>query len=67
MTEQQGTHHANIIQNKPQIKLWFNKIKQLNSTQLKQIIRLRTGHTFDKKHLNTLKLADITYAAHATP
>lgn len=57
ITQQKGKYHAHIM-TKPGIKPWFNKFKTLNSTQLKQIIRLRTGHTFDKKHLHILKLTD---------
>lgn len=56
-TTQKGTYHAEIIK-QPKLKPWFYKLHQMNSTQLKQIIRLRTGHTFDKKHLHILKLID---------
>lgn len=55
-TLNKGVFHASVIQ-KPQIKPWFRK-STLNSKQLKQILRIRSGHTYDKKHLYTMKLID---------
>lgn len=58
LTQDKGKFHANIIQNHPTTRPWFHKTQHLNSTQIKQLTRLRTGHTFDQKHLHTIKLAD---------
>lgn len=55
-TVDKGRFHANILE-VPTIKPWFRKT-DLNSTQLKLLIRLRSGHTFDKKYKHTLKFTD---------
>lgn len=57
ITTYKGTYHANIMK-QPTLKPWFYKINNLDSSQLKQIIRVRTGHTFDKKHLHMIKMID---------
>lgn len=56
ITQFKGIYHANII-SQPTHEPWFKKT-QLNSAQIKQITRLRTGHTYDKKHHYIMKLTD---------
>lgn len=55
-TQLTGKFHGSVM-GEPKLNLWFKKTS-LTSSQLKQILRLRSGHTFDKKHLYLLKLTD---------
>lgn len=56
MTEHKGTFHKSLIV-EPKTHIWFKNTK-LNSTQLKQILRLRSGHAFNKKHLHMINLTN---------
>lgn len=56
ITENKGKFHAQILK-KPTLKPWFKKTN-LNSSHLKKILRIRSGHTFDKKYKFRLKLTD---------
>lgn len=55
-TQNKGKYHASILHT-PTLKRWFAKTIY-NSTQLKQIIRLRSGHTYDKQFKHLMKLTD---------
>lgn len=55
-TQTKGKFHAQIIKN-PSLKPWFCK-SSLGSAELKQIIRLRSGHSFDKKFKALMRVTD---------
>lgn len=52
-----GTFNAEINQNNPHLKPWFNN-SSLTHKQIKLINRLRTGHTFDKHFKYLMKIED---------
>lgn len=54
---QKGLFYRNIINNNPKRKPWFVD-SNLNSSQIKTINRLRSGHCFDKKTLAILKIVN---------
>lgn len=51
-----GAFYEKIIK-EPKKQIWFKK-KDLNSAQLKQAIRIRSGHTYDKQFLYLMKIED---------
>lgn len=57
ITLTKGKFYANIMP-EPMLKPWFRKTTTLDSTQLKQIIRLRSGHSYDKKFKKLMNISD---------
>lgn len=55
-TQTKGRYQAQVL-SKPLMKTWFHK-SNLDSTQLKQILRLRSGHTYDKKIKFLMKVSN---------
>lgn len=57
--QHKGKHYAEIVKSPP-LKNWFCQSK-LKAGAIRQINRLRAGHSFDKKYMKTIRLIPSDY------